>query len=59
MPVVTVAIPVLNGARYLEEVLSAVRAQEVDRELEILVIDSGSTDGSVSIAERHARATWQ
>src|SRR5256885_16000911 len=52
MPVVTVAIPVLNGARYLEEVLSAVRGQEVDRELEILVIDSGSTDGSLSIAER-------
>jgi O-antigen biosynthesis protein len=53
MPVVTVAIPVLNGARYLDEVLSAVRAQELDRELEILVIDSGSTDGSLSIAERY------
>src|SRR5215470_3609761 len=51
--VVTVAIPVLNGARYLEEVLSAVRGQKIDRELEILVIDSGSTDGSLSIAERH------
>src|SRR5437763_3013550 len=53
MPVVTVAIPVLNGARHLEEVLGAVRAQQLDRELEILVIDSGSTDGSLSIAERH------
>ncbi len=51
--VVTVAIPVLNGARYLEEVLGAVRAQEVDRELELLIVDSGSTDGSLSIAERH------
>ncbi|HEY7633600.1 MAG TPA: glycosyltransferase [Thermoleophilaceae bacterium] len=51
--VVTVAIPVLNGARYLEEVLSAVRGQRIDRELEILIIDSGSTDGSLSIAERH------
>jgi glycosyltransferase involved in cell wall biosynthesis len=53
--VVTVAIPVLNGARYLDEVLSAVRAQELDdgRELEILVIDSGSTDGSLDIARRH------
>jgi O-antigen biosynthesis protein len=53
MSVVTVAIPVLNGARYLEEVLSAVRAQELDRELEILVIDSGSSDGSLEIAARH------
>jgi glycosyltransferase involved in cell wall biosynthesis len=51
--VVTVAIPVLNGARYLDEVLEAVRAQRIDRELEILVVDSGSTDGSLEIARRH------
>jgi glycosyltransferase involved in cell wall biosynthesis len=50
---VTVAIPVLNGARYLDEVLAAVRAQRVDRELEILIVDSGSTDGSLEIARRH------
>src|SRR4051812_12390885 len=50
---VSVAIPVLNGARYLDEVLGAVRAQRVDREVELLVVDSGSTDGSLDIAERH------
>src|SRR4051812_17139938 len=50
---VTVAVPVLNGARYLDEVLSAVRAQVVDREVELLVWDSGSTDGSLEIAARH------
>src|SRR4051812_20957614 len=50
---VTVAIPVFNGARYLDEVLTMVRAQEVDAELEILIVDSGSTDGSLKIAERH------
>ena len=53
MSVVTVAIPVLNGARYLDEVLDAVRAQDVDREVEILIVDSGSTDGSLEIARRH------
>ncbi|HEY1596939.1 MAG TPA: glycosyltransferase [Thermoleophilaceae bacterium] len=54
--VVTVAIPVLNGARYLDEVLTAVRAQNLPggTELDLLVIDSGSSDGSLSIAERHA-----
>src|SRR4051795_164517 len=59
--VVTVAVPVLNGARYLEEVLSAVQAQEGldNRELEILVIDSGSTDGSLSIAERYGARLHQ
>jgi O-antigen biosynthesis protein len=51
--VVTVAIPVLNGARYLEEVLSAVRSQKVDREVELLIVDSGSTDASLGIARRH------
>ncbi|HWM12454.1 MAG TPA: glycosyltransferase, partial [Solirubrobacteraceae bacterium] len=50
---VTVAVPVYNGARYLDEVLAAVRGQRVDRELELLVVDSGSTDGSLEIAERH------
>src|SRR3954452_25015025 len=50
---VSVAIPVYNGARYLDEVLSAVRAQRVDREVELLIVDSGSTDGSLEIAERH------
>src|SRR3954468_16794442 len=50
---VSVAIPVYNGARYLDEVLAAVRAQRVDREVELLVVDSGSSDGSLEIAERH------
>ena len=50
---VSVAIPVLNGARYLDEVLTAVKNQDVDREVEIVIVDSGSTDGSLDIAERH------
>jgi glycosyltransferase involved in cell wall biosynthesis len=47
---VTVAIPVLNGGDLLREVLSAVRAQQVERDVELLVADSGSTDGSVAVA---------
>ena len=50
---VTVAIPVYNGARYLDEVLAAVRDQRADATVELLVIDSGSTDGSLEIAARH------
>jgi glycosyltransferase involved in cell wall biosynthesis len=53
MATVTVAIPVLNGARYLDEVLTAVAGQEVDRPVEVLIWDSGSTDGSLEIAQRH------
>jgi rhamnosyltransferase len=44
--VVTVAIPVRNGGALLAGVLDAVRAQRVDAEVELLVADSASTDGS-------------
>jgi rhamnosyltransferase len=47
---VTVAVPVLNGRPLLEEVLEAVRGQRVHRPLELLVADSGSTDGSRALA---------
>jgi glycosyltransferase involved in cell wall biosynthesis len=51
---VTVAVPVLNGGPLLDEVLGAVRAQRSDRTVELLVCDSGSTDGSVEVARRHS-----
>ncbi|HEX4034132.1 MAG TPA: glycosyltransferase family A protein [Solirubrobacteraceae bacterium] len=44
--VVTVAIPVRNGGAPLAGVLDAVRAQRVDAEVELLVADSASSDGS-------------
>jgi glycosyltransferase involved in cell wall biosynthesis len=50
---VTVGLPIRNGERYLDEVLGAVRAQVVDRELELLIVDSGSTDRTIEIAESH------
>ena len=51
MPVpVSVAIPVLNGGVLLEQVLAAVAGQRYDGPIEILVCDSGSTDGSAQRA---------
>jgi rhamnosyltransferase len=48
-PLVTVAILTYNGETYLRRILEQVSAQEVDGEVEILVIDSGSTDGTLGI----------
>jgi glycosyltransferase involved in cell wall biosynthesis len=56
---VSVAIPVLNGAATLEPVLDAVRAQEIDAEVEIVVCDSGSGDGSRELAERHGARVFR
>ena len=52
---VTVALPGRNGGAMLDEVLSAVRAQGLPgaTSLELVVCDSGSTDGSVAVARRH------
>ena len=52
---VTVVIPILNGADVLEHTLDAVRAQHLEQDVsvELLVCDSGSRDGSVSIARSY------
>lgn len=49
---VTVVIPVLNEAERLPACLDAVAAQDLAPELvEVLVVDGGSTDASVEVAE--------
>lgn len=47
---VTVGIPVRDGAATLYGVLRAVRAQRLSRDVDLLVCDSGSRDGSREIA---------
>ena len=50
---VTVAIPTLNAGPRLRETLAAVRAQRIDRDLELLICDSGSTDETREIAREY------
>jgi glycosyltransferase involved in cell wall biosynthesis len=54
MPFVSVIIPTLNRAPYLERCLTSVfREMEGYPNTEIIVIDGGSTDGSVDILKKY------
>jgi len=52
-PDVSVVLVTYNGARWLDEVLSAVRAQRTRQRFEIVAVDSSSTDATRAILERH------
>ncbi len=52
MPEVTVVVPTRDAARTLESCLVSVRKQ--GREVELIVVDNGSSDGTREIAERYA-----
>ena len=52
-PAVTVSILTYNGERYLERILSAVEDQDYAGPVEVLVVDSGSTDRTLEIVRRH------
>ena len=49
---ITVVTPTLNGIRYLQDCIESVRGQESSNvEVEHIVVDGGSTDGTVEAAE--------
>ena len=54
MSLVSVIVPTLNAARYLSDALDSVGAQTYD-EWEVVLVDGGSTDGTLEIAERYER----
>jgi len=51
--VISLVIPVKDGGKDLDRCLAGIAIQEIDEEVEVVVVDSGSTDGSPG----RARAT--
>jgi glycosyltransferase involved in cell wall biosynthesis len=51
-PLVSIVIPTLNAARFLDEALRSVSAQTYPHR-EVVIVDGGSTDATLEIANRH------
>lgn len=56
---ISVVMPVKDGGPDLARCLEALDRQAVDEEVEVVVVDSGSTDGSVALARQHGAAVHE
>ena len=50
---ISIIVPIYNAERYLEACLDSLLSQS-EKELQILLVDDGSTDGSLAIAKEYA-----
>jgi len=53
MPKVTVIMPCLNMEKYIRECVESVLFQTL-RDIEVLIIDAGSTDGTIEIIKEYS-----
>ncbi len=53
-PLVSVCMPVYNGAKYLNEAIESIQAQTLS-DFELIICDDASTDNSVEIIDRYGQ----
>ncbi len=54
-PVISLIIPVYNKEKYLTKCLTSIEQQDIDKkELEVILVNDGSTDGSRKLCEKFA-----
>lgn len=52
--IVSIIIRTLNESKYLDELLSSIEEQKMDEfDIEVVLVDSGSTDNTLNIAKSH------
>ena len=53
-PKISIIVPIYNNENYLPETLHSILKQSMIEEMEVLMIDDGSTDNSRDIVEEYA-----
>jgi rhamnosyltransferase len=58
-PIISIVIPVKNGAATLEDCLQGIQKQTLYNQCEIIIIESGSTDGTLDILKNYRVRLYQ